>query len=493
MVDKQLNKETYAELMKAEVTERPPVKVIQVGDGNFIRSFIDWLFHLMNQKTNFNGSIVTVQALPTDTSTPKINKQDGLFTLLLKGNLNGEIVDETHVVNSIDHAINPYADWSELLKLAEEEQAEFLFSNTTEAGIAYLKEDYIEGKCPTSYPGKVTALLYHRYKQYNGDKDKGWILVPCELIENNGSELKRICLRLADDWNLPSEFKQWIEEACIFCNTLVDRIVPGFPKNDADEIYEQLGYTDELLAVAEPYHLFVVEGPEMVEQKLPFREAGLNVQFDKIAPYRELKVKLLNAPHTILSSIGLLSDVDIVRRGMEDPEIFNFINRTLLDEIAVTMQPVARQNAQNFIKQVYDRFANPFLDHKLADISLNSYSKFKTRVWPSMYAYKKEFGKNPKHLVFAFAALLHYFKAVNGNANYKVIDNESTIHKFKEFYHSHTESKDQLTKHIQSMIEEDFLMSNEEMGDLYEAIADDFLLIEETGIRSALQQVESRD
>lgn len=493
MSEKQLNKKVYTELFKKEIY-KPPVKVIQIGDGNFIRSFIDWFISLMNKSTNFNGSVVTVQALPADTSTPKINAQDGLFTLLLKGKSHGEIVDEKYIVDSINYGINPYTEWDELLDLAKEEQVEFLFSNTTEAGIAYIKEGFAEGKCPVSYPGKVTALLYHRYKYYNGNKNKGWIIVPCELIENNGDELKRICLQIADDWNLTDDFKRWIDEACVFCNTLVDRIVPGFPKDNADEIYSELGYRDELLAVAEPYHLFVVEGPEIVEQKLPFKEAGLNVQFDSVATYRELKVKLLNAPHTILASIGLLTGIDIVRRGMEDPDIFRFLNNALADEIIITMQPAAKEKANTFVEEVYDRFANPFLDHKLTDISLNSYSKFRTRVWPSIYAYREKFGRNPQRLVFAFAALIHYFKGVIEEKNYKVKDNEATLNRFKDFYTSSvTSSRTELTNYIRTMIEQDFLISGEDMGDLYEAIADNFLLIEKLGIRGALQQIESRD
>ncbi|WP_373895057.1 tagaturonate reductase [Virgibacillus natechei] len=487
-----LDKNVFSSINKTDSLKKYPVKVLQVGDGNFIRSFIDWMFYVVNNKTDFHGKVATVQALPEDRTTPKLNAQDGLFTLLLKGKVNGETIEEKHIVDSIDKGINPYTEWQELLKLVEEEQVEFLFSNTTEAGISYSPEDYSSDQSPISYPGKITALLYHRYLHFNGDIQKGFIIVPCELIENNGDELKRISLQIADDWKLPNGFVQWLEYACVFCNTLVDRIVPGYPRNDVEQIHRDLGYRDDLLTVAEPYHLFIIEGPEYVASKLPFKEAGLNVKFDKIAPYRELKVKFLNGGHTMLAPIGILSGVDIVREGMKDPTIFSFIDNALREEVAVTMRQDIKNESNDYIEQIYDRFANPFLNHKLTDISLNSYSKFKSRVWPSLYAYRKRFGQSPKRLIFSFASLLYFFKGVCTNANYKIIDDEHTIEKFKDFYTKFDGSKVELIDFITKIVQEDFLNSDEDMKEMYEEIADNFLLINQEGMNSAINKLEGR-
>lgn len=490
---KVLNKGLLDSLAGLQSSESYPIKALQIGDGNFIRSFIDWMFSVMNQKTDFNGSIATIQALPNDQTTSKINNQDGLFTLLLKGKMDGRFIEERHIVDSIVKGFNPYTNWKEVLMLVEEEQIEFLFSNTTEAGIVYHPEEFNPGHSPVSYPGKVTALLYHRYQFFKGDREKGWTIIPCELIENNGEALRHICIRKAVDWRLPTEFIEWIYNACTFCNTLVDRIVPGFPANEAEQIYEELQYRDELLTVAEPYHLFVIEGPSKLETELPFKQAGLNVHFDNIKSYRELKVKLLNGAHTMLAPIGILSGLDTVREGMHNQELFQFIDYTLREEVVFTMDTEAKNASVDYIEQLYDRFTNPYLHHKLIDISLNGYSKFKSRVWPSLYAYLKDYGLLPKRLIFSFASLLYFYKGVNEDVNYTITDDEQTIAMFKEFYHSYDHSKEQLVAFIKRVIEEDFLGMEEELEEVYEAVATDFMLIDQLGMQSALKKIESWD
>lgn len=310
---KVLNDEVYREMTGGE-SPRYPVKVLQFGDGNFIRSFVDWMVYRMNKDTEFQGSIVSVQALPNEQTSSRLNNQDGYFTLLVKGKENEHEINKKYIINSIEKAIDPYTDWAGLLKIAEDEQVEFVFSNTTEAGITYLKEEYTRDATPTSYPGKITALLYHRYLTFSGDMAKGWIFIPCELIEENGQELQKICLQLAKDWGLGEAFVKWLNNACVFCDTLVDRIVPGRPKENIKAIYKGLGYQDELVTIAEPYHLFVIQGPPIVEEKLPFHEAGLNVIFDDVNHYRELKVKILNGSHTMIAFLGILSGFDNVRK-----------------------------------------------------------------------------------------------------------------------------------------------------------------------------------
>lgn len=490
---KELNKELYTVLKGTDLSESYPVKVLQIGDGNFIRSFIDWMFCVLNQKTDFQGKVVTVQALPEDQTTPKLNKQDGYYTLLLKGIENGQVIEERNLINSIERAIDPYTQWDELLSLSENEEVEFLFSNTTEAGIAYTKEAYSPSQCPKSYPGKVTSLLYHRYQHFKGLQDKGWIILPCELIENNGDELKRICIKIAGDWNLEKDFIAWVQEACVFCNTLVDRIVPGYPKENDEDYMLELGYQDKLLTIAEPYHFFVIEGPEGIEKKLPFKHAGLNVQFDRVAPYRELKVKLLNGTHTILSLIGLLMGIDYVREGIENKKIREFLNKVLFEEIIAAMQPDVKEDATDYVQEMFDRFGNPFIEHGLADISLNSYAKFKTRVWPSIYDYKARFGKNPNRLVFVFASLLYFYSDVKQERNYKVNDSLEVIAKFKAFDRTFDNSKEKLRKFVKEIIDGDFHEVDENADVLIDLIVEYFLLIKQTGMDVAITLIERRE
>ncbi|QAS54458.1 tagaturonate reductase [Halobacillus litoralis] len=483
-----LKTEMYKKLVQENADY--PERVIQIGDGNFIRGFIDWMIYEMNQKSNFAGKVASIQATPRGKTVPKLNRQNELFTLILRGIENGKIINKKHVINSINKAINPYKNWSDVLKITEQPEIEFLFSNTTEAGIRYEKEDFLEDVSPLSFPGKVAALLYHRYVYFNGEKTKGLIVIPCELIENNGEELKRICLKIIEDWNLPKSFVQWINETCVFCNTLVDRIVPGYPKEEDQQIFNHLGYSDELLTVAEPYHLFVIEGPSSVEEKLPFKQAGLNVHFDNISAYRELKIKLLNGPHTMLAVIGILSEIETVRECVEDSLIFPFISNTVEEEIVTTLPSSEKEIAKTYIKETFDRFANPFLNHRLIDISLNSYAKFKTRIWPSIYEYRIKFGDNPKRLTFVFASLLYFFKDVQEIHSHKIKDDTNVINKFHQFYNEFDNSKDSLVAFIKNLIQVDFLENNKDLGNLYEDVAEHFIRIDREGITSAILKLE---
>lgn len=482
-----LTKHHVMEFQPERLSEQYPIKILQFGDGNFIRAFVDWLISELNQQTAFNGKAASIQTLPTDNTIPKLKRQDGLYTVVLQGIENDQTVNRQYLIDSLEKWLNPYTEWKNVLKMAEEPQVEFLFSNTTEAGIQYKKESYHPDKSPVSYPGKVTALLYHRFQHFQGDKKKGFIVIPCELIENNGDKLKSICTTIASDWQLPASFMEWLEDACAFCNTLVDRIVPGYPKNKDNEIFKDLPYTDELLTVAEPYHLFVIEGPDYIQDKLPFHKTDLNVQFDEIDSYREMKVKLLNAPHTILASIGMLSDCKTVRNGMENSTLFNYINQTIVEEISKTLQVKDTEDINKYIQEVYNRFANPFLDHYLSSISLNSYAKYITRVWPIMEDYEHKYGEYPRRLVFSFATLLVYFKAGIGAKQYQVNDSSETIQKMEEFFSTFEGTKEALTDFIASLLREDFLQENKTKRQwLSAAVADYFLLIQEDGIEEAL-------
>ncbi|TDL34267.1 tagaturonate reductase [Jeotgalibacillus sp. S-D1] len=387
-----------------------PEKVLQIGEGNFLRGFIDWMIQQMNKQQLFNGSVVAVQPTPHGRVLPKLNAQDWLYTTVLRGMQEGEIVDQSEIITSIKRGINPYSDWNEILKTAASEDLEVVVSNTTEAGITYLQEDYSESESPLSYPGKLAALLYHRYRAFNGDKDAGLIILPCELIEENGKKLKYIVKRVAEDWKFPQEFINWLDAYNIFCDTLVDRIVTGFPKDSYEEFTSRLGYEDQLITVGEPYHMFAIDGDERVQEKLPFHKAGLNVKWGDIEQYREMKVRLLNGPHTLMSSVGFLAGANTVLDVMEDKLLSEFTEQGFREiNPAVMME---QDEKQAFINSVKERFLNPYNKHYLADISMNSIYKFKSRLVPTLKRYVDRNETLPQAIVFSLAALLVFYRPI---------------------------------------------------------------------------------
>ncbi|XXM70775.1 tagaturonate reductase [Lysinibacillus sphaericus] len=473
-----------------------PVKVLQIGEGNFMRGFIDWMFHEMNKAGVFNGRAAAIQPTPRGKVVPKLNRQDSLYTLILRGLVDGKPKEDIQVIDSIKEGISPYSDWDKVLKTAESEDVEFVFSNTTEAGITYSEESFIKEESPLSYPGKLVALLYHRYKHFNGMKGKGWIVIPCELVENNGEALKAICKRIALDWELEDAFWTWVVEECVFCNTLVDRIVTGYPRDEEEYFKEKLGYGDVLMTVAEPYHLLVIDGPASIQEKLPFRQAGLNVHFDRIDEYRELKVKLLNAPHTILAAVGTLAGITTVRESIENEQMFAFIDRALKEEVSRTLPQ--ENKAYDYVKDVYGRFLNPYLHHRLLDISLNGYTKFGTRVMPSIIHYYQANNKLPERLMLSLAALILFYKVdrVEGDkyyglteyGDYEIRDSEETIERFRSLWEKHDGTRETLKRLIEEHVLSRILPSDPEVNSelIADKAAEYILLIDENGIKAAI-------
>ena len=311
---------------------RAPERIIQFGEGNFLRAFIDWMVQEMNDKAGFNSSVVVVQ--PIDKGMVNmLNEQDGLYTLVLKGLKNGQPVKDVNVIKSISRGINPYTEFNEYLKLAENPVMRFVISNTTEAGIAFNENDKADMTPPSSYPGKLTALLYHRFKTFKGDAKKGFIIMPCELIDRNGDKLKKCVGQYCELWNLGADFSKWLSEACVFTNTLVDRIVPGYNAETAKEVCAAGGYEDSLVDEGEQFHLWVIECPQWVKNEFPTEKAGLNVLFvDNVQPYRTRKVRILNGPHTVLTPVAYLSGIEYVREAVEHPVLGKFIHKAMLCE-----------------------------------------------------------------------------------------------------------------------------------------------------------------
>ncbi|MCK9160277.1 MAG: tagaturonate reductase [Bacteroidaceae bacterium] len=399
---KALNKKTAPKTIR-------PERIIQFGEGNFLRAFIDWIVYNMDQKTDFNSSVVVVQPINKG-MVDMLNSQDDLYHVNLQGLENGKAVNSLTLIDVISRALNPYTQNEEFMKLAEQPEMRFVISNTTEAGINFDPACKLDDAPAASYPGKLTQLLYHRFRTFKGDKSKGLIIFPCELIFLNGHKLKETIYQYIDLWNLGEAFKTWFTDCCGVYATLVDRIVPGFPRKDIATIKEKLQYDDNMVVQAEVFHLWVIEAPKEIEKEFPADKAGLHVLFVPTEePYHERKVTLLNGPHTVLSPVAYLSGINIVREACQHPVVGKFIHKVMFDELMETLN-LPKDELNKFAKDVLERFNNPYVDHAVTSIMLNSFPKYETRDLPGLKTYLKRKGQLPKGLVLGLAAIITYYK-----------------------------------------------------------------------------------
>ena len=399
-----------------------PECIIQFGEGNFLRAFVDWIVWNMNEKADFNASVVVVQPIAQG-MVDMLNKQDCLYHVNLQGLDQGVAVDSLTMIDVISRALNPYTENEAFMKLAEQPEMRFIISNTTEAGIAFDPSCKLTDVPASSYPGKLTQLLYHRFKTFHGDKTKGFIIFPCELIFLNGHKLKETIFQYIELWNLEEAFKAWFEEACGVYATLVDRIVPGFPRKDILAIQEKLQYNDNLVVQAEIFHLWVIEAPKEVAEEFPADKAGLNVLFvPSEEPYHERKVTLLNGPHTVLSPVAYLSGLNIVREACQHEVIGKYIDKVMFGELLETLN-LPKDELIQFGKDVLERFNNPFVDHQVTSIMLNSFPKYQTRDLPGLKTYFDRKGVLPSGLVLGLAAIITYYKGgKRGDDEIKILD-----------------------------------------------------------------------
>lgn len=441
------------------VLKDAPEKVLQFGEGNFLRAFVNYWFDLANEKADFNGKAVLVQPIAPGLAK-MINEQEGLYTLYLRGSEKGQKIDDKRVISSVSRCLNPYekSDFDALMEVAASDDLEFIVSNTTEAGIQYDPSCKLEDTPANSFPGKLTQVLYTRFKAGK----PGIVMLACELIDNNGKELLKCVNKYIEQWGLGDEFKKYVNEDCTFCGSLVDRIVPGRirdPKEVAD-LEVKHGYADPLLDVGEVFGVWVIEGPDWLSDKLPFRKAGIE---DKVfvtpdmSPYKKRKVRILNGAHTGFVLGAYLAGENIVRDCMHDETIKGFMNKMLYDEVIPTL-PLDKDDLMNFASAVQDRFNNPFVNHELMSISLNSTSKWKARIMPSFLEYVKEKGELPKCITMSMAAYIAFYsndiQALTdaGLVCKRPAGNEYTISDDKwamEFYYAHKDdSAEDLVKAV---------------------------------------------
>ncbi len=493
---KKLSYKTLNELnYDGYLLEDAPERILQFGEGNFLRAFVDYFVDVMNEKADFNSKIVIIQPTGKNEKIYKsINEQDGLYTLFLRGTENGRKVNDRRVISCVSRCLNPYSDYDEYMTCAKNPDLRYITCNTTEAGIHYDPSCKFEDRPVASFPGKLAQFLYARYQAFGKEQGKGFVILPCELIDNNGKELKECVLQYAKQWQLEEEFIQWIKDENIFCSTLVDRIVTGYPKNEAAAICEELGYEDNIIDTGEIFALWIIEGPENLKEELPFARAGLPVLItDNHKPYKQRKVRILNGAHTSMVLGAYLAGQDIVRDCMKDDVICEFMNRTIYDEIIPTL-PLPVQELMDFAKAVTDRFNNPFIDHALLAISLNSTSKWKARVLPSFKGYFDQFQKLPRCITASLAFYIAFYQGVRldengftglrGEEEYTIQDDQNIL----EFFNEHKDDN-------ASLLARAVLSNTEFWGEdlsttdgLCEEVANDLKIIKEYGAYELMMQ-----
>ena len=452
---------------KGYVLKDAPIRVLQFGEGNFMRAFVDYFFDISNEKAGFNGKVALVQPI-SQGLTELVNNQEGLYTLYLRGSENGQKVDAKRVISSCACCLNPYDKdgLGKIMEIAESDDLDIIASNTTEAGIAYDPSCNFEDQPAASFPGKLTQVLYRRFKAGK----KGVVVLSCELIDNNGKELLKCVNQYIDQWKLEDEFKNWVNNDNIFCSTLVDRIVPGRIRDpkEVEKLEAENGYHDELIDVGEIFGVWIIEGPDGLEDRLPFKKAGVNVHVvPDVMPYKHRKVRILNGAHTGFVLGAYLAGFDIVRDCMQDDAVAGFMNKMLNEEVIPTLVDHLDENDLNqFAAAVKDRFNNPFVNHELMSISLNSTSKWKARNMPSFLQYIDKNGKLPVCLTMSLAAYIAFYsndvqeltdaglvcKRPAGNT-YTVSDDRWAL----EFFYDHrNDSEEDLVKAV---------LANEKMWD----------------------------
>ena len=388
--------------------------VIQFGEGGFLRGFVDYFFQKLQDKGLFDGSVVIVQ--PIEKGMCSVLEQQGCeYNLFLRGIDNGQVVDEHTHIDIISRCVNPYENFESYMKLAENPDFRFIVSNTTEAGIEYVDSNQFTDAPARSFPGKLTQLLYKRFRLGL----KGFIILSCELIDHNGEELEICCLRYADLWGLGEEFKTWLVQENDFCSTLVDRIVTGFPRDEHEELCRRIGEQDNMMDTAEIFHLWVIQGSH--EDELPLQKAGFHVVWtDNVDPYKKRKVRILNGAHTSMVLGAHLYGLKTVGECLKDEKVSALLRKCIFGEIIPAIGDT--EDNRKFGEAVLERFSNPFIKHMLLSIALNSVSKFRARVLPTILEYRDMFGSCPQGLTFSLAALIAFYRTDDANDSQEIMD-----------------------------------------------------------------------
>lgn len=403
---------------------RYPERIIQFGEGNFLRAFVDWQVDLLNEHTDLGAGVVIVRPIESE-FPPSLNTQDGLYTTLIRGlNEKGEVVSDARLIRSVTREIS------------------------------YRAGDKFDDAPAVSYPAKLTRLLYERYHHFNGAVDKGWVIMPCELIDYNGEALRELIVRYAEEWALPAGFLPWLDQANVFCSTLVDRIVTGYPRDETAQLEAELGYHDAFLDTAEHFYLFVIQGPQSLTQELRLDKYPLNILIvDDIKPYKARKVAILNGAHTALVPVAYLAGLDTVGDAMNDAGICAFVEKAIYEEI-IPVLDLPREALESFASAVTGRFRNPYIKHQLLSIALNGMTKFRTRILPQLLEGQQANGQLPVCLTFALAALIAFYRGERSGESYPVQDDAFWIERYAQLWRQHRDQTIDTAALVKSVLAE---------------------------------------
>lgn len=464
-------------------------KVIQFGEGNFLRCFFDWQLDIINKNTDLNAGVAVVRPIDFDV-VPLLDTQDGLYTAIIRGiNESGEVVKDYTIISSINREIPIYKNFKEYLQLAHNPEMRFIVSNTTEAGIAFDAKDKYEDAPQSTFPGKLTRLMHERFLAFNGDMTKGFILMPCELIDYNGEELKKMVLKYADLWNLGEDFKNWLVNGNIWCSTLVDRIVTGYPRGEKEALTKELGYEDNFITTGEYFYLFVIQGPkDILTRELKLEGLNLNILIvDDLKPYKMRKVGILNGAHTAMVPVAYLYGIDTVRETMENDDIRNFIELAIDEEIIPALD-MDDKELREFKEAVINRFKNPYVKHMLMDISLNSMAKYKSRILPQVLETYKRTGKLPKRLLFSLAALIRFYKGIRENGEViQLRDDKQHLDMYVDLWKEN--NYENIAKSVLGL-ENHWDMDLNSVDGMTELVAKYLEDIDKNGVKKALKEVQ---
>ncbi|NBC57628.1 MAG: tagaturonate reductase [Bacteroidetes bacterium] len=425
-----------------------PAKIIQFGKGNFLRAFSVWMVEILNQKTDFNGNIEIVETFNTRKSDI-FNRQNYRYHVIEKGIENDKQIERVTEINAVRGLTNGLSDFDEFLKLGLDPNLQFIISNTTEAGIEFDISD-TSISSPRTFPGRLTAFLHHRFL-HSDIHNKPIYVLPCELIENNANTLKHYVLKYCKLWTLSNDFDSWLEDNIIFCNTLVDRIVSGYPKQP--NVYkERLSFDDELMVVCEPFHFWAIEDKAEIKKALPVLQTDLNVKFSEdIKSYKEIKVRILNGAHTAMVALGMIQGIKTVEEFMLNTSLRVFLKDMIDNEILPTLK-FAEKDSIEFKNMVYDRFLNPYLKHELSAIQLNSISKFKSRLLPTFIDYIALKNRLPEHITDVLSHLILLYKTTHSPYGITLKDEPEVTKIFQKAW-----SRDKLEQTIEDILKNELL------------------------------------
>ncbi|MBB4080672.1 tagaturonate reductase [Lewinella aquimaris] len=431
----------------ANVSPAPTERVLQFGGGNFLRGFADWIIEVYNRQNEQQLGVVVANNSDREIYR-KWREQDGLYHVLTKGIKDGELVDRHDLITNISRVLGLDRDWGTFLQTAENPTMRYVISNTTEAGIRFSPDDKVDDAPPAEFPAKLTRWLHRRYEHFDGAEERACVILPMELIVDNGTVLRDKVLDYARHWGLPEGFGRWVTESCVFCNTLVDRIVPGVGKEETTAAEEAVGYNDAAITQGEPYHLLAIEAPAAVRKELPLDRLGLNIVYtDDLTPYRRSKVSVLNGAHTTMVPVGFLCGRETVRETLEDKLTGAYVRGAVFEEILPTLD-LPGVDLQQFARDVLDRFRNPFIHHQLLSISLNSVSKFRERVLPTILAYHEQRGEWPPRLVLTLAALIRFYRGDHQDGDIPLRDDAWAIEFLQSSWTEHDGSMETLARRV---------------------------------------------